>query len=600
MRPALLCALLCAFAARCGGEDAAQPSASVAERWAGFLADEVVAHRYSRTREELQQFGTACAYMAPAWVALADAHASLRRVVVVDCRHNWNGLGDSHERWNFLLRVGRSLGRAAFLWNDGCADRDGPPRLPVEGVPAPVRPPGCQFDPGAYVTGLGGVAWRWDAAARHRVERAQGVTQAAGELVLQYHCNQEGHRGCLHATLRFANGSTALETRGAAGDETAEAVLAYLDALPDPWLRLETTVQGELTREAFSAFACTRGAGAAAGRAECGQSCESFANWRPKPRTWAALRPALLRLDSWAAVAALTVRTGAADHVGRVPEVLSAAEAEAAEKGLDRPGALAAALEPLFVDCAPDAPKAARDRKPGEQPCVHWRSDDDGGAPPDAASARGCAGTEPPAADNATEALFAFSDGPLGASMACAARAAASLAAAAGAPASWGVMLFSDAPALKCVLEASAAAAAGHVAATPSAPGHIQYAPEGPVLRAAGLAAVADWFLLGLMDTQAAVFSSAFAGAARVRSFRQPRSPPGAPQPYFRRGFERWFERGRENHGLQGDDLGTLRLLAATHAACPAERDAVRDAAAMYAGKLDRPHQDAETGDGGS
>ena len=129
MRGALLAAWLAALAWRCGGEDAASPS--VAERWAGFLADEVVAHRYSRTREELQQFGTACAYMAPTWVALADAHESLSRVIVVDCRHNWNGLGDSHERWNFLLRVGRSLRRAAFLWNDGCADRDGPPRLPV-------------------------------------------------------------------------------------------------------------------------------------------------------------------------------------------------------------------------------------------------------------------------------------------------------------------------------------------------------------------------------------------------------------------------------------------------------------------------------------
>jgi hypothetical protein len=591
------CALLLALSllsARCGGSD----SGGVAERWAGFLADEVVAHRYSRTRDELEAFGKACDYMAPTWVRLAEAHASLERVIVVDCRHNWNGLGDSHERWNFLLRVGRSLRRAAFLWSDGCADPDGPARMAVEGVPAPVRPPGCQFDPGAYVTGLGGVAWRWDAAERRRVERAQGAQQADAELVLQFHCHQEGHRGCLHAVLRYANGSTALETRGDAGDATADAVLSFLDSLQAPWLRLETTVQGELTREAFSAFACTHGAGAAAGRAECGQSCESFANWRPKPRTWAALRPALLRMDAWQATSALTVRTGAADHIGRLPETLSKAEDEARSSGLDRPGALLEALEPLFGDCAADAPKAARDRQSSEKPCTHWRSDRDDAETPNATHALACAGAEPPAWDVATEALFDFGEGPLGTALSCAARAAAALAAAAGAPDKWGLMLFSDAPALKCVLESSAAAAAVHVAATPSAPGHIQYAPAGPVLRAAGLAAVVDWFLLGLMDTQLAVFSSAFAGAARVRAFRQHRNPPGSPQPYLTRGFERWFQQGRENHGLQGDDVATLRLLAATHDACPAERDSVRDAAAMYAGKLDRAsHEpDEETG----
>lgn len=88
-----LAALLCAAAlAR------AQDAPSVTQRWAGWLADEVVAQRYSRTREEVEQFGTRCAGHAAAWAAVADAHASLARVLVVDTRHNWNGLGDRRAR----------------------------------------------------------------------------------------------------------------------------------------------------------------------------------------------------------------------------------------------------------------------------------------------------------------------------------------------------------------------------------------------------------------------------------------------------------------------------------------------------------------------
>jgi hypothetical protein len=180
----LLLCCACAFAKPGMAINAtADPSA----RWADWLADEHVAHRYKRTQAELVAFGAHCAYMAPRWAALADAHALLSRVFVLDARHNFNGLGDSHERWNFLLRIARSLpARAAFLWTDDCADLEGPRRTHVEGVPGPVRPPGCQFDPGVFVTGFGGVDWRWSAATRHRVQAVQGVS--AIETALQYQC----------------------------------------------------------------------------------------------------------------------------------------------------------------------------------------------------------------------------------------------------------------------------------------------------------------------------------------------------------------------------------------------------------------------------
>jgi hypothetical protein len=600
MRLPLLAALLCFARAAHAADTPALPAnataglnatADPASRWAAWLAGEHVAHRYARTRAELDVFGAKCAYLAPRWAALADAHASLGRVIVLDARHNFNGLGDSHERWNFLLRVARSLpGRAAFLWADECADPDGPRRARVEGVPGPVRPPGCQFDPGAFVSGFGGVDWRWSAAARRRVQAAQGP--GARETALQYQCLKEGHRGCLHAVLRWAaNGTEVLRAEGAAGDDTAGPVLAFLHSeriAALPWLRLETSVQGDLTREAFSEVACTAGAGHLERKPECSQACESFANWRPRPRTWAALRPSLLAMDGWAAAAAVTVRTGAADHFGALPRVLRAPPPASAAALAERIGA-------MFVPCGADAPAFKRSRKRGEAPCVHWRSDDATAPTPDAELALQCAGMPPPmdaaaaaaaaAADAEAAPLFNVTGGSFGAFLACAARGAAALATADGTPGRWGIVLFSDAPGLKCIVESSALAAAGHVLSTPSVPGHIQYAPAGPLLRTVGLSAVTDWYLLGLVDISLPVFGSAFSGAASVRGFRGHRAPPGAPQPGLRRGFERWFEAGRENHGVAGADEETLALLAGTHDGCPVQQRSVRDVAYLYAGE---------------
>jgi len=230
-----------------------------------------------------------------------------------------------------------------------------------------------------------------------------------------------------------------------------------------------------------------------------------------------------------------------------------------------------------------------RDRKRDETPCVHWRSDEAAIEPPTAASVLACGGgggsvaaaAAAAAAGGLHPALFNVS-GPFSAFIACAARAAAALAAQDAAPRSFGVVLFSDSPALKCVAEASELALAGHVLVTPSVPGHIQYAPPGPVLRAAGLAAVTDWYLLGLVDVSLVAFSSAFSGAANVRATRPRRHPPGAADPLLRRGFERWFGVGRENQGLWPEDVETLRLLTHTHPGCPTELRAVRAAAALY------------------
>ena len=46
----------------------------------------------------------------------AELHARLDRVLVIDARFPWNGVGNSLVRWLTLLRVGLASGRATFLW----------------------------------------------------------------------------------------------------------------------------------------------------------------------------------------------------------------------------------------------------------------------------------------------------------------------------------------------------------------------------------------------------------------------------------------------------------------------------------------------------
>ncbi len=173
-RLCLTLALLLASGCRAVVEDEAHSA-----RWAAWRADERLASAYRRTRLELEAFSRECAPLAGYWSDVVDLHESRRRVVVFDVRHNWNGLGDSHERLNFVLRVGRGLGRAAYLWCDVMADPAGPPRHPGVQPERVVRNHSeGMFDPGAFVTGFGGVSWRWVRARRVRVATQGWATDA--------------------------------------------------------------------------------------------------------------------------------------------------------------------------------------------------------------------------------------------------------------------------------------------------------------------------------------------------------------------------------------------------------------------------------------
>jgi hypothetical protein len=296
------------------------------------------------------------------------------------------------------------------------------------------------------------------------------------------------------------------------------------------------------------------------------QYCESFFNWRPNRKTWLALRPHLVAMDSWKAVVGLTARTGAADHYGALPEVLLRSA------GNSSLAAIAAPLEALFVPCPPGTVPFRRDKEKGESACVNWNSDETTAPPPSLQlSAAHCGGRFGGGGESAP--LFRDTAGPLGAFLDCGARAAAALAAQLGsddeARQHWGVMLFSDAPAVKCLLEGSALAAAGHAHVTPTAPGHVQYAPDGPVLQAVGRMTIVDWYLIGLLDWQLVVLGSAFGGSTNVRRKTSPRQPEGAALAHMHRGFERWFEAGRENYLGRGVDTATLETLSATSDICP-------------------------------
>ena len=69
--------------------------------------------RHVKAEEAIYASSCKCSQLVEAH--RAALHASLERVLVIDIRFRWNGLGNSLERWERLLRVGLAAGRATFL-----------------------------------------------------------------------------------------------------------------------------------------------------------------------------------------------------------------------------------------------------------------------------------------------------------------------------------------------------------------------------------------------------------------------------------------------------------------------------------------------------
>lgn len=685
----LLCLALCA--------SAVTPPAAP---WRDWLAAETDALSFGRTRAELREFENRCQSVGTALEPVAAAHASLSRVVVLDVRHDWNGLGDNLERYVMALRVGRALRRATFLLFDGCAAPGAPPRsdaLPPGvvrgGGPRSSRRDGhrCAFDPGAHVAGLGRLSWRWTDAAARRAAEAQAAArpgesgdfpaaaaqaaEAPAELALRYSCLRfVMFTGCTHARLLFlSNGSVAAESVAPnAGEDPASFVATalwpgYLGSAAlarVPLLRIELSDQKDCEDASRLPWAVSAaghnpadpaavgswrggahgdevsgGGGARYGAPSAAAPrllrtdlrCETWAAWRPRPPLWRALRPALAAMEPWGGgLVALLARTGGADHLGAAAAAALAPPTRAERLAGRRAGVagFGLALGRLFEPCGGEGAAALGPRQrfapAGGAPCATWddalRASGKGRAhPPASGDVAGCAGgsaaTAPAhaAAAALVNASLAAAPGPLGAFLGCAFAAAAATAAndpGGGppyGPPGHGVLLFSDAPALKCLLEgvaaevaAAAAAPAGNgsdsgssstppfAAVTPSFPGHVQYAPDG-VLPRVSLAALVDHYLLGLVDVSLPLTNSAFVGTAALRCLLPVRPPPGLaagwPPPAFAPACERWFAAGRENvQGGAGVNVSTLRLLTTTAGGrCPVTRRSVAVAAAAYA-----------------
>ena len=76
---------------------------------AGFAASR-------RIRQERKKFQDSCRCTQAIERARGELHRELRRVLVIDARLAWNGLGNSLGRWVNLLRIGQGMGFATFLW----------------------------------------------------------------------------------------------------------------------------------------------------------------------------------------------------------------------------------------------------------------------------------------------------------------------------------------------------------------------------------------------------------------------------------------------------------------------------------------------------
>ena len=478
----------------------------------------------SRMERELRTFEWQCQdQLGTRLEHASQMHSALAQVVVFDLRHDgWTGLGETLPRVALLLRLADALGRAGFVWMDTCADADGPAR--------PDAPAGCQFDLGEHFRGLSGMAYQWNHRLRRSLERAH----PDGELALRFTCTRF-EPGKLQVDM-CANGTWTTPDGEPQGHSYGDA-FSLLKNLTHPWARVELTHMNDLQAEALL---LKPGGGAS--------RCELAALTRPSAALLREIRPYSRRMSEWAGVAALSARTGFADHASLFPDLQPTVDLGGDE--------LMRRLEDeLMRQCPPGVRPVWRELPRGERPCVNWQTNAaDPTFSPDAVAAARCRGEE---FANVSLPGGTADRGPFESYAECAGAAARAVAMH---PTSWGVLLVSDAPALKYAMRTSPLGVAGHVMVTPTAWGHRRYA-AGDARRVHVLAAL-DLYLLGLADVIMVMFSSAFPSLARARSFLYRNPPEGAHVMDY--GFEMWFWGGREREaGARGMvNVSVVQLLA--------------------------------------
>ena len=301
------------------------------DRKASWLRSETEARKRTSTYDELMRFDAACEpVMFEDYLHIQKLHAKMTRVLVWDARHNdWLGVGDSASRLMSLLRVGRDvLNRATFIWQDACADLDGPPRnaTPRRIQKAPNHE--CTFDFGRYFNTLGNIDYRWNHAKRRSLEK-----QFATESYV-YRCIHP-HPTC--HLMHTVNASVVAHEEGAA--------LSYIASRDANVIRIELTSVNDFRDAARASHT----------------SCDLFMNARPKLVLWKELNRHLQVLDQTPNRHALYVRTGFADHYSFFTTTQRPAEFDFKK------------LKSLFRACPPSARTVSRVRENGSSPCVDYR-----------------------------------------------------------------------------------------------------------------------------------------------------------------------------------------------------------------------------------
>ena len=176
----------------------------------------------SLVQKELAAYSDQCPCAQSLEAERARAHASLERVLVLDARGAWNGLGNSLSRWVGLLRVGHSLGYATFLWLNGA------------GSDAPSRGD-ARFDIGDYFVSVG-VDWQWNRRTRRRVAAAMRRRGQSHPFLARAVCKRMTF-ACMEPVIEWEGG------RRSAGcsydEELGGGLLRVLRSLNASWLQLE-------------------------------------------------------------------------------------------------------------------------------------------------------------------------------------------------------------------------------------------------------------------------------------------------------------------------------------------------------------------------
>ena len=203
------------------------------------VADDWSANRLVKRENDI--FKTDCQCTQRLEARRQALHSSLDRVLVIDARFPWNGVGNSLVRWLTLLRVGLASGRATFLW--------------LSDFPESGREQ--HFDLGAYFVSVG-ADWQWTGANELRVRNAMRRQHVTEPTLVRYRCLRHTW-ACMRPSFEVGE-----QTRGegflAEFDEERDgALIAWLAARPEPWLQLSLKEQTALEQSGMAAGAVLTG-----------------------------------------------------------------------------------------------------------------------------------------------------------------------------------------------------------------------------------------------------------------------------------------------------------------------------------------------------